>query len=129
MIRRLLVIAAAVAIPMGMIVVGGGVSGAAAKTPDIKSVNARSVSGIKKYYNSLASNTKGWCNGEVPPNAPCDGGVNDYGTIDIVKATYSNSGGYACGGQSRRQEEVRPSVRRPERRNQRGSQWLFGAGR
>ncbi len=95
MIRRLLVIAAAVAIPMGMIVVGGGVSGAAAKTPDIKSVNARSVSGIKKYYNSLASNTKGWCNGEVPPNAPCDGGVNDYGTIDIVKATYSNSGGYA----------------------------------
>ncbi len=43
---------------------------------------------FKNYHNKLAANTSGWCTGV---GQPCDGVA--YGTIDIVKASYSNGGG------------------------------------
>ena len=55
----------------------------------------KSHAGIPNYTNKLSSSTKGWCPVTSPPNAPCDGAVNDYGTIDIVKSSFSNNGGYA----------------------------------
>ena len=102
MLRKLLVIAAAVAIPVGMIAISESAAGAAgAKAPTAptaanaaNAANAKKTSGIARYKNRLAANTKGWCNAS-PPNAPCDGGVNNYGTIDIVKSSFTNSGGYA----------------------------------
>jgi hypothetical protein len=44
---------------------------------------------FNNYKNSLKGNTNGWCNGAG--SEPCDG--NYYGTIDIVKHTYTNGGG------------------------------------
>jgi hypothetical protein len=54
------------------------------------------ISGIPNYKNSLAGNTNGWCPVTNPPNAPCDGGAGNYGTIHIVKSNFANYGGYAA---------------------------------
>lgn len=73
--------------------IGIGVIGVSASVAGANGNNR--TSGIPNYKNKLSSNTNGWCPVTVPANAPCDGGVGNYGTIDIVKAKYSNSGGYA----------------------------------
>ena len=69
------------------------------------SVHSNAPAGsVHNWKNKLGHNTSGWCDGG-PTDAPCSGGSGDYGTIDIVSHTYSNSGGYAPsvpgpGGQS-----------------------------
>jgi hypothetical protein len=41
----------------------------------------------------FGTNTTPFCPASaIPPNAPCDGGVNDYGTIDRVASGFSNGG-------------------------------------
>ncbi len=50
---------------------------------------------VVNWTNTLARNTSGWC-GYSPPNAPCNGQTGNYGTIDVVKHTFSNYGGYAA---------------------------------
>ncbi len=49
---------------------------------------AKPKTDFKAFHNKLTGNTKGWCTGVAQP---CDGIV--YGTIDIVKAGFSNGGG------------------------------------
>jgi hypothetical protein len=58
------------------------------------SAPAAPAGSVHNWHNKLSRSTGGWCDGG-PSNAPCSGGVNDYGTIDIVSHNYSNSGGYA----------------------------------
>jgi hypothetical protein len=55
---------------------------------------AHVAGGVKAYKNSLDHNTKGWCTVAQGCNGQ-GGNEADYGTIDIVPHTYSNSGGYA----------------------------------
>jgi len=52
-----------------------------------------SAKAIKPYKNSLSGNTKGWCT--VADG--CSGAYNASGTIDVVKASFSNFGGYGYG--------------------------------
>jgi len=49
---------------------------------------AKSKSDFVNFHNKLSGNTNGWCTGV---GQPCDGVV--YGTIDIVKPSFSNGGG------------------------------------
>jgi len=54
---------------------------------------------VTKYSNKLTSNTNGWCTDTAPsanPLSGCDGKTGDSGTIDIVKSSFSNGGGYAA---------------------------------
>jgi hypothetical protein len=58
----------------------------------------------KNWKNKLSSNTNGWCNN--PVNAACDGSATGYGTIEIVKHSFTNFNSYAPavpgpGGQSK----------------------------
>jgi hypothetical protein len=80
------VVAMAGLMAFGIIGVSAAVAGANA--------NNR-ASGIPNYKNKLTSNTNGWCPVTVPANLPCDGGAGNYGTIDIVKSSFTNGGGYA----------------------------------
>ncbi|MGD0311246.1 MAG: hypothetical protein ABSC90_02195 [Acidimicrobiales bacterium] len=71
-------------VSIGMIGMSGSVAGA--RTVKVK---------IPNYVNKLSSNTNGWCT----PSQGCNGqGGNeaDYGTIDIVKPSYDNYGGYGA---------------------------------
>jgi hypothetical protein len=82
---------------LGVLVVAGtlglGIIGLSASVSGASKANK--TSGIPNFKNSLNSNTNGWCPVTTPPNAPCDGGVNNYGTIHIVKASFNNYGSYA----------------------------------
>jgi len=94
-VLRLLVLMGAVG--LGVAGVSTAVSGA---------VSPNKASGIPNYKNKLGANTNGWCPITTPPNSPCDGLAGDYGTIQIVKSSFSNFGGYAAsvagpGGQKR----------------------------
>lgn len=70
-----------------------GLSSSISAAATVKGQPQASPGGVN-YKNKLSSNTKGWCtyaegcNGQI--------GANDYGTIDIVPATFSNEGGYAA---------------------------------
>ena len=64
---------------IGVMGVSTSVAGAAPKSP-------------ANYKNKLSSSTHGWCTAAQG----CDGQYNEYGTIDIVKPSYSNSGGYGA---------------------------------
>lgn len=57
---------------------------------------ATSTNPVTTYTQEFAQNKSGFCNGG-PSNPPCDGAVNDYGTIDRVRGGFSNggSGNYA----------------------------------
>jgi hypothetical protein len=48
---------------------------------------------VKNYKNRLNSNTRGWCT----IAEGCNGQYNSYGTIDIVKPSFSNNGSYGVG--------------------------------
>jgi hypothetical protein len=54
---------------------------------------------VSHYANKLASSVRGWCTDTAPnqsvPLSGCDGMLNDWGTIDVVKSSFSNGGGYA----------------------------------
>ncbi len=69
-------------------------SAGAAATPAAAS-HGGPEGGVSNYKNTLSKNTKGWCtyaggcNGQI--------GASDYGTIDVVPASFSNDGGYAAG--------------------------------
>lgn len=65
-------------------VIGISTSVAGAKPSKVK---------IPSYSNKLSSNTKGWCTAAQGCNGQ-GGNEADYGTIDIVKPSYSNYGGY-----------------------------------
>jgi hypothetical protein len=52
--------------------------------------------GFTKYKNALDKNTKGWCTYAEGCNGQ-GGNESDYGTIDVLPESYSNSGGYAPG--------------------------------
>ncbi len=52
-----------------------------------------SAGGFPKYTNTFNGNSKGWCTAAQGCNGQV--GAGDYGTIDIVPATFSNEGGYA----------------------------------
>ncbi len=80
-IIRLVALVAAVSI--GVIGISSSVAG------------ARAIR-IPNYQNKLASNTNGWCTAAQGCNGQ-GGNQADYGTIDIVKPSYSNYGGYADG--------------------------------
>jgi len=67
-------------VTMGMAPVSGAASGKA--TPVT----------LHNWKNTLRQNTTGWCS--TPGDAPCDG--TGYGTIDIVKSSFSNGGGYGA---------------------------------
>lgn len=75
---------AALALSLGAVTapVAGASTG---RTPVVRASKAA----FKNYKNTLRANTKGWCDGAGSP--PCDG--NYYGTIDVVKSSYSNGGG------------------------------------
>ena len=66
---------------------------------------AKQAAGVaKNWQNKLGGNTTGWCNN--PLNAACDGSATGYGTIAIVKHTFTNYNSYAPavpgpGGQSK----------------------------
>lgn len=82
-----------------MCLVGGlGLSVAAtpagAATPRGAVSPAAGSGGFKNYKNALDKNTKGWCTYAEGCNGQ-GGNPNDYGTIDVVPESYSNSGGYA----------------------------------
>ena len=71
---------------MSIGVVGVSSSVAGARTAKVK---------IPSYKNKLTANTNGWCT----PAQGCNGqagGASDYGTISIVKSSYSNYGGYGA---------------------------------
>lgn len=87
-------IAVAGSIAMGVVGLTATASSAASLSPQTAKPHVGSGQ-VHNYRNSLIHNTKGWCD-EVG-GLPCDGLSGDYGTIDIVKDTYSNSGGYAPG--------------------------------
>ena len=82
---------------MGVLVLAGtlglGMIGLSA-TAGAKSPNK--ISGIPNYKTSRAGNTDRWCPVTNPPNAPCDGGVDHYGAIHIVKSSSANYGGDAA---------------------------------
>jgi hypothetical protein len=82
---------------VGIVAVAGLMAiGVVALSSSVAGANGNNkASGIPNYKNKLSNNTNGWCPVTVPANPPCDGGVNNYGTIDIVKPNLSNSGGYA----------------------------------
>jgi hypothetical protein len=82
---------------LGVLVVGATLGlGVIGLTPSISGASkANTVTGIPNYSNKLSTNTKGWCPVTTPPNAPCDGGAGNYGTISVVKSTSINYGGYA----------------------------------
>lgn len=69
--------------------IGGVAASAAGAATSRAPIAHASKRPFKNYHNSLRSNTKGWCNGVG--SEPCDG--NYYGTIDIVKSSYTNGGG------------------------------------
>ena len=74
------IVALAGVMGIGVTAVTASVAGAAAKSP-------------ANYHNKLSSNTNGWCT----PAQGCNGlggNASYYGTIDIVKPSYSNNGGY-----------------------------------
>ena len=55
---------------------------------------AKQVAGVaKNWQNKLSGNTLGWCNN--PLNTACDGSATGYGTIAIVKHTFTNYDSYA----------------------------------
>jgi hypothetical protein len=74
------------AVGLGVMGISTSVSGAA---------SAKKITGIPNYRNTLAGNTKGWCPITVPANLPCDGAPGDYGTIHVLKSSFTNYGGYA----------------------------------
>ena len=74
--------AVALATTMGVGVIGISASVAGAKA----------APAIKNYSNKLSGNTNGWCTFAEG----CNGAYNSYGTIDNVKASYSNNGGYGA---------------------------------
>jgi hypothetical protein len=87
-------IAVAGSIAMGVIALTATASSAASLSPQ----SAKPAGGSGKmhnYHNTLIKNSNGWCDGVG--DAPCDGLPGDYGTIDIVSHTFTNSGGYANG--------------------------------
>jgi len=53
---------------------------------------AKAAPSIKNYSNKLSGNTNGWCTFAEG----CNGQPGGYGTIDIVKPSFSNNGGYAA---------------------------------
>jgi len=65
----------------------------------VPSAGAATPVKVSKYSNTLSSNKKGWCKDTAPVPTDdlsgCDGMLNDSGTIDIVKSSFSNGGGYA----------------------------------
>jgi len=75
----------------GVIGLSASVSSAATTRPQAPMPAADGP--VHNWHNILAHNTAGWCDGAPPP---CSGGSGDYGTIDIVSHTFSNSGGYAA---------------------------------
>ncbi len=66
---------------------------------------SKKQAGVQKdWHNKLTANINGWCNN--PVNAACDGTATGYGTIGIVKHTFTNFNSYAPavpgpGGQSK----------------------------
>jgi len=74
------------ALVFGVIGLSASVSGAMSQSK---------ATGIPNYKNTLGGNTNGWCPVTTPPNSPCDGAPNNYGTIRIVKASFTNYGSYA----------------------------------
>ena len=70
----------------GSVAFGSATSGATGHRPT--AARAASRGDFRPFHNKLSSNTNGWCTGV---GQPCDGVV--YGTIDIVKQSFSNGGG------------------------------------
>jgi hypothetical protein len=76
---------------LGAIGITASAGGAATASP---AHAGRAVAGsVKKFKNKLNANTNGWCPGLG--NLPCNGVSGNYGTIQIVKASFSNYDGYA----------------------------------
>jgi hypothetical protein len=77
---------------LGAIGIAASIGGAVSAHPGIHS---RVVAGsVKAFSNPLKGSTRGWCPGLG--NLPCNAVSGNYGTIDIVKASFSNYGGYAA---------------------------------
>jgi hypothetical protein len=77
-----------------LIGITSSISGAATVHSRAASPGAAAGS-VKNYKNTLARNTKGWCTYAEGCNGQT--GASDYGTIDVVPASFSNDGGYAAG--------------------------------
>jgi hypothetical protein len=67
---------------LGMMGIGTSVSSAVTPSP------------VHNWHNNLNKNTTGWC--DTAGNAACNGGANNYGTIDIYPSTAHSAawGGY-----------------------------------
>ena len=77
--------------------VGLGVSGLSASVAGAASPSARSNGGpgsVTNYGNKLEHNTSGWC--QVAQGCNGQQGSGDYGTIAVVKDSFSNDGGYGA---------------------------------
>ncbi len=93
------ILALTAAAGIGGIGLSTSVSSAATSNHHLAS-NARRASGAThNWHNTLARNTKGWCPVTTPPNSPCDGAANDYGTIGVYSPSDQDAswGGYGAG--------------------------------
>ena len=81
---------------LAVVTISTSVSGATTASPSASGATTaahRQTGVAKNWKNKLTGNIKGWCNN--PVNAPCDGSATGYGTIGIVKHTYTNYNSYA----------------------------------
>ncbi|HXW35597.1 MAG TPA: hypothetical protein VEJ87_13545 [Acidimicrobiales bacterium] len=84
----------------GVGVIGLSTSVSSAATPLRLAANGHKATGAThNWHNTLAHNTNGWCPVTNPPNAPCNGEPNNYGTIGIYSPSDEDAswGGYASG--------------------------------
>ena len=79
------------ALALGVLGISSASSASSAKPAATvhRPVSGSSADGpVVNWTNTLAANKNGWCV-DVPPNAPCDGQIGDYGTIDVVSHKFT----------------------------------------